>query len=182
MTSQYIAIITILSIIICFYFMKYKEQSVFIDENKKLKKENKKIKLELKYLQQYKTDISKTFKILNTELNLISNHIKNEQQPTSNILNSLISTGTTDIFNNMINQFLTSDEIQQEQQQEHLQEHLEDHLEDHLQEHLAERQQEHLQEHLQDNQQEHLQINYVPLNGHYSQLLLRQPIIEYDIV
>ncbi len=85
--GQYIIVICIISILLWYYYSKYKDhddkyipvmvrQSELMHENEVLKKENKKLKLRLKYLENYKNDVSKTFKILDNELGLINEHIK----------------------------------------------------------------------------------------------------------
>jgi hypothetical protein len=113
-------------------------QSELLHQNTKLKDENKKLKLRLKYLENYKNDVSKTFKILDNELGLINEHIKNknthntpssqtedqnsdEQVPnhfrttfTPNVLNSLLRTSqessqSDTAFNSVFNRFLTGD-------------------------------------------------------------------------
>ncbi len=79
-----IIIISILVILLWFYFMKYSEQeskylSVMLKQKQvisKLKVENVKMKSELKYLHNYKNDVSKTFQILDNELVMINDRIK----------------------------------------------------------------------------------------------------------
>lgn len=183
--SQYVVIICILSILLWFYFMKHKEQETklmpiiikqkdIILENKYLRNENKKIKLKLKYLQQYKNDISKTFKILDNELHLITDHIKHDTDPsliypqppstsipqsTSTPLSSTpLSTSTStstpsDIFNNIFNNFLISREHGEGEEIE-----------------------------IGDSEQNplHVSVNYVPLNGNYRRYLLQEPLDETE--
>jgi hypothetical protein len=140
--TQYIIIICIITILLWYYYTKSKEndnkyipvmirQSELIHDNSKLKQENKKLKLRVKYLENYKNDVSKTFKILDNELVLINEHIKNRasnipESPveesnnfqtslTPSILNSLIRNSTeslepdNNLFNNIFNRFLTGD-------------------------------------------------------------------------
>lgn len=79
-----IIIISILVILLWFYFMKYSEQEgkflpVMLKQKQvisKLKDENVKMKSELKYLHNYKNDVSKTFQILDNELVMINDKIK----------------------------------------------------------------------------------------------------------
>jgi hypothetical protein len=146
--TEHIIIISvfIISILLWFYYIKSKDQddkyvpvmirqSEIIHENNLLKQESKKLKTRIKYLQKYKDDVSKTFRILDNELVLINEHIKRtpqseqlteqEQQHitsfTPSILNSLLNYTNTqnndnhNHDNNIFNQFLT------ENLQEHLQ-------------------------------------------------------------
>ena len=93
--SQHLIIICIVSILLWYYYSKAKEQeskyipimmkhSDLVNENKNLKQENKKLKTKIKYLENYKADVSKTFKILDNELVLINDHIKNGGIPIVN--------------------------------------------------------------------------------------------------
>ena len=141
--AQHIIIICIVSILLWYYYIKSKEQddkyipvmvrhSELMQENSVLKQENKKLRMKLKYLENYKQDVSKTFKILDSELGLINEHIlkkKNQEvqdqqeevsQTHSNnfqnplnptVLNSLIreSQEPSDSLNNIFNRFLTGD-------------------------------------------------------------------------
>lgn len=142
--AQHIIIICIVSILLWYYYIKSKEQddkyipvmvrhSELMHENNVLKQENKKLKLRLKYLENYKQDVSKTFKILDNELGLINEHIlkkknqeiQNQQEEpvpvqtnnnfesslTPTVLNSLIreSQEPSDSLNNIFNRFLTGD-------------------------------------------------------------------------
>jgi hypothetical protein len=65
------------------FFYKYKESQVklksFISKNLSLKLENNSMKSKMKYLETYKDDVSKTFKILDDELLLIKDNLT--QQP-----------------------------------------------------------------------------------------------------
>lgn len=144
----YIIIISILIILLCFYFMKYNENEnkylpVMIKQKQvisQLKDEMIKIKSKLKYLQEYKNDISKTFKILDNELVMINDTIKmqteNVVEPeirpslfqtsfTPSVLSSLINsvsntienepiqttTNESELFSNIFNRFLTGQNI-----------------------------------------------------------------------
>ena len=87
-----IIIISILVILLWFYFMKYSEQEskflpVMLKQKQvisRLKDENIKIKSELKYLHNYKNDVSKTFQILDNELVMINDRIKQTETVPSN--------------------------------------------------------------------------------------------------
>jgi hypothetical protein len=61
------------------FFYKYKESQVklksFISKNLSLKLENNSMKSKMKYLETYKDDVSKTFKILDDELLLIKDNL-----------------------------------------------------------------------------------------------------------
>lgn len=146
--SQHIIIICIVSILLWYYYMKSKEQddkylpvmirqSELMHENSKLKQENKKLKMRIKYLENYKNDVSKTFKILDNELGLINEHIKQTRPPqnslnenisvppnnsnvfrtsvTPSVLNTLLQTSqepsvqSDNLFNNIFNRFLTGE-------------------------------------------------------------------------
>lgn len=141
--TQYIIIICIITILLWYYYTKSKEndnkylpmmirQSELIQENSQLKQDNKKLKLRVKYLENYKNDVSKTFKILDNELLLINEHIKQNRQAntttttpqeepntfqtnlTPSVLHSLIrnsneSLQSDNLFNNIFNRFLTGD-------------------------------------------------------------------------
>lgn len=109
--------LTFLTIIISlcityFYYTKYKEyEREFYILNKKHDKaivENDNYKLRIKDLQKYKNDVSKTFKILDNELNHINNHVERQNQlqlqrqnNDSNFNN--VNLLTTDILTNLIN-------------------------------------------------------------------------------
>ena len=91
--TQHIIIICIITILLWYYYTKSKDnddkyipvmirQSELLHENTRLKQDNKKLKIRVKYLENYKSDVSKTFKILDSELGLINDHIKNKQPPT----------------------------------------------------------------------------------------------------
>ena len=159
---QYI-IIFVISIFLWYYYTQYKEkdnkyipmmirQSELLEENEVLKEENTKLKSKIKYLELYKNDVSKTFKILDNELEVINEHLKNkqgqrqqhqEQNVTSmnpGLLNSLFNhiqnNPTESPFNHiqnnpsesLFNQLVTSDMLyesdeQQEQTEQEEQEH-----------------------------------------------------------
>ena len=144
-----IIIICILSILLWFYFMKYSEHEikylpVMVKQKQvisQLRNENLKLKSKLKYLQTYKNDVSKTFQILDNELVMINDKLKQESLPieqtqtplfqtsfTPSILNSLLNSVNTDltteiqntaplrnptddIFNNIFNRFLTGQDM-----------------------------------------------------------------------
>lgn len=83
-----ICIVCIVCILLWFYYTKSTEQdnkyipiSQLVNENTTLRKEVKKLRTRLKYLERYKTDLSKTFKILDSELVLINDHLKKTQTP-----------------------------------------------------------------------------------------------------
>jgi hypothetical protein len=143
--TQYLIVICVITILLWYYYIKSKEQddkylpvmirqSELMHENTKLKQDNKKLKMRIKYLENYKNDVSKTFKILDNELGLINDHIKqrntippneqvneqiNEQtfrtSVTPTVLNSLLRTSqepsypSDGLFNNIFNRFLTGD-------------------------------------------------------------------------
>lgn len=140
--TQHLIIICVVTILLWYYYIKSKEQddkylpvmirqSELMHENTKLKQENKKLKMRIKYLENYKNDVSKTFKILDNELGLINEHIKqrgtvplNEpvSEPTTfrtsvtpSVLSSLLRTSqepvhpSDGLFNNIFNRFLTGD-------------------------------------------------------------------------
>ena len=131
-------LLLIVSICVSFWFFyKYKESQtklkMTISKNLSLKLENSSIKTKMKYLETYKTDVSKTFKILDDELLLIKDNLtQNPQQQqiststnqqtlprhrvsllTPSVLTSLMTNETQvqpsqDVFNNIFNRFLTS--------------------------------------------------------------------------
>lgn len=107
-----IVVICILSILLWYYYTKYNEYPLALYN---LREINNKLKTKIKYLENYKNDVSKTFKILDTELVLINEHINDnknnnlfETSVTPNILSSLLSPDNPS-FNNIFNQFLTRD-------------------------------------------------------------------------
>lgn len=115
--TQHLIIICITTILLWYYYIKSKEQddkylpvmmrqSELLHENAKLKQENKKLKLKLKYLENYKNDVSKTFKILDNELGLINEHIKTKTGTTTEQSEQNSSVPNTNIPNS--NSFRTS--------------------------------------------------------------------------
>lgn len=96
-----IIIISILVILLWFYFMKYSEQEskflpVMLKQKQvisKLKDENVKMKSELKYLHNYKNDVSKTFQILDNELVMINDKIKQTETISSDQVQNSTQTG-----------------------------------------------------------------------------------------
>lgn len=115
--TQQIVVICILSILLWYYYMKSTECSDLTTQVKKLK-------TKVKYLESYKNDVSKTFKILNNELVLINEHIQTndinltnrntnsfETNVTPNILNDLLLSQDSNTFNSMFNQFLTGGDL-----------------------------------------------------------------------
>ena len=87
--TQSMIIICIIIILLWYYYIstekgdKYvstmMEHSTLLQENIKLKQENKKLRVKLKYLENYKNDISKTFKILDNELGMINEHLQHNR-------------------------------------------------------------------------------------------------------
>ncbi len=77
-------ICVILGLMVFYYYNKFQDSEMeYISLHKKFDQvytENQKIKTRLKDLQYYKNDVSKTFKILDKELEQISDHI-NKQNP-----------------------------------------------------------------------------------------------------
>lgn len=88
-----------------YYFHKSNEsrrnQKKFFDKLNFLWIENQKLKVKIKELQSYKNDVSKTFKILDTELNLINEQLKTRQETTNSLENS-VSLLTPEILNNLM--------------------------------------------------------------------------------
>jgi len=78
-------------------YVKYQEYQYktfqLLSKNHLLEIENQKMKTKIRYLQNYKTDVSKTFKILNNELSLIKENLPENSVNilTPQIFNSLIS-------------------------------------------------------------------------------------------
>lgn len=113
MNQVSIIVICVLSILLWYYYMKSNEYNPLILN--KLRDNNLKLKTKIKHLENYKNDVSKTFKILDNELVLINEHIHDNKTENSfqtsvtpNLLNNLLSpeNGT---FNSIFNQFLTGD-------------------------------------------------------------------------
>ena len=156
--------IIILIIIALLWYHFTEPRSRLINENTCLKNQCKILKTRVKYLEKYKNDVSKTFKILDNELVMINDHIKRQQEPnTPNILNNLFGDSTTNSFNSMFNRFLTSD-IQEQQE-----------LPQELQEQPQEQPQELEPQPIEPQETQELMellINYVPLNSQYRKYLL----------
>ena len=107
MTTNLI-IVCILAFLLWYYFIKAKENESknlqISNEICQLYTENQKLKKKNNFLQEYKNDISKTFKILNNELVVINEKVKNNPElktnfTDQNIINSLfnnINTQSTD--------------------------------------------------------------------------------------
>ncbi len=70
-------IIVIIGIVALFYYQKYKEVQM---NYSKLYHKFTHMKAQVKELQMYKNDISKTFQILDTELDTINKHIQRQSQ------------------------------------------------------------------------------------------------------
>jgi hypothetical protein len=79
MSTSWLLVVGIVSIALVFYYFKYTESQVKIVEllskNHLLDIENQKLKTKVKYLHNYKNDVSKTFKILDNELKIIKKNI-----------------------------------------------------------------------------------------------------------
>ncbi len=72
-----ISIIAFLSSVVLYLYVKNKEKDNIKEYiNKSLVEENENMKKELEYLRNYKTDISKTFRILDNELHLIKSELQ----------------------------------------------------------------------------------------------------------
>ena len=124
--SQHLIIICIVSILLWYYYTKSKEQddkyipvmirqSELLNENNLLKQDNKKLKTKIKYLENYKNDVSKTFKILDNELVLINDHIKNQSNglnTTTTTINTSPQQHITSVTPNILNSLLRHEEIQ----------------------------------------------------------------------
>ena len=204
--AQHIIIICIISILLWYYYIKSKEQddkyipvmvrhSELMQENSVLKQENKKLKMKLKYLENYKQDVSKTFKILDNELGLINEHIKKksdeiptqeeEEQPQQvpqttfetslnpSILNSLIrESQEPDTINSIFNRFLTGDVnfMNSLSSQE-----VPDEREAQIQEVSLNPTEQTPNEERRLPAEVHFSVNYLPLNSSYRQFLIRRP-------
>ena len=97
MTSLYV-IICILFVLLFFYYNQYTE---LYTTNQKNIETLKHLKSKVKYLQTYKNDISKTFKILNNELTYINEKISNTQ--TNQNISSLTPEMLNTLFETMTN-------------------------------------------------------------------------------
>ena len=124
MTNNIITILLVGGIVwIC--YVKYQEYQYktlqLLSKNHLLEIENQKMRAKIRYLQNYKTDVSKTFKILNNELSLIKENLPENTDHilTPQVFNSLTgsspqtshsesSSGTaSDIFSTLFNRFLS---------------------------------------------------------------------------
>ena len=114
-----IILVFIISILLWFYYIKSKDQddkyipvmirqSQLINENNILKRETKKLKSRIKYLEKYKEDVSKTFRILDNELVMITDHINkntNQQEQEQFPLQQEITSMTPDILSTLLNTY-----------------------------------------------------------------------------
>jgi hypothetical protein len=100
--STNIIIICILAFLLWYYFIKSKEYEI---KSIELYNENVKIKKKNNFLQEYKNDISKTFKILNNELIVINDKVKNNPELNTNLLGQGI---VNSLFNNINSQTQTT--------------------------------------------------------------------------
>jgi hypothetical protein len=96
MTNNIITILLVGAIVwVC--YVKYQEYQYktlqLMSKNHLLEIENQKMRTKIRYLQNYKTDVSKTFKILNNELSLIKENLPENSVNilTPQIFNSLMS-------------------------------------------------------------------------------------------
>lgn len=110
MTNNIITILLVGAIVwVC--YVKYQEYQYktlqLMSKNHLLEIENQKMKTKIRYLQNYKTDVSKTFKILNNELSLIKENLPENSVNilTPQIFNSLMSSEpeTPDVNANVAN-------------------------------------------------------------------------------
>ncbi len=101
--NEYMLIICII-IILLYYYTKGDLFSPLIQhyQHVKLKNENKKLKKRIKYLEEYKNDISKTFKILDNELELINRHIKNTGEDTTFNTDRFSTSITPSVLNSLL--------------------------------------------------------------------------------
>ena len=144
-----IIIISILIILLWFYIYIYNEHEskylpVMVKQKhviSQLKDENSKMKSKLKYLQNYKNDVSKTFQILDNELVMINDKIKQQNESltpqvqsstqthsrlprslfqtsfTPSILSTLLNSASTNLFNTeQIEQTEQTEQIEQTEQ------------------------------------------------------------------
>lgn len=88
-----------------YYFTKFNDirrnQKKIFDRVNFFWIENQKLRVRLKELQSYKTDVSKTFKILDTELNMINDQLKTRQEYPQSFSNN-ISLLTPEILTNLM--------------------------------------------------------------------------------
>jgi len=116
-------VIGILTVTLWFYYNESRLKMIeLLSKNHILEVENQKLKTKVKYLHNYKTDVSKTFKILDNELKIIKNNIiPTEDVPprvsllTPDILTSLMNVEdqeenvpNANMFSSIFNRFLTS--------------------------------------------------------------------------
>jgi hypothetical protein len=85
MTSHLSTIICVIfGVVSLYYFNKYLDKQREFDKLHEkfsgIHLENQKMKSRIKDLQSYKDDVSKTFKILDNELLMINEHLKNQEQ------------------------------------------------------------------------------------------------------
>lgn len=213
--TQHLIVICVVTILLWYYYIKSKEQddkylpvmirqSELMHENTKLKQENKKLKMRIKYLDNYKNDVSKTFKILDNELGLINEHIKqrgnvqNNEPPHLNesntfrtsvtppVLNSLLRTSqepmpSDGLFNNIFNRFLTGDmnftQLPLHSQESEQDTPTQEQTNEHESQahHQSEQTNEHeTQENPQLQSSVSFSVNYLPLNSSYRQYLIRR--------
>jgi hypothetical protein len=103
--------INILTIFLFFAFLYYfnrfnelrRTHKRIFDKVNHLWIDNQKLRVKMKELQSYKNDVSKTFKILDTELNMINEHLKirQEHQPSATF-NGNVSLLTPEILTNLM--------------------------------------------------------------------------------
>lgn len=88
-----------------YYFTKFNDirrnQKKIFDRVNFFWIENQKLRVRIKELQSYKTDVSKTFKILDTELNMINEQLRTRQEQTPSFNNN-ISLLTPEILTNLM--------------------------------------------------------------------------------
>lgn len=163
--TQHIILISIISILLYYFITSTNDHNIhstLYNENILLRRETKKLKTKIKYLERYKNDVSKTFKILDNELCLINNNI-NEHIKNNNIVvdnadadndnnngNGNDNGNQNSIFNNIFNRFLTGNEVEPENLEQ-------------------QNQSEECEEEIR------VSVNYMPLNSNYRQYLLNVP-------
>lgn len=211
--TQHLIVICVVTILLWYYYIKSKEQddkylpvmirqSELMHENTKLKQENKKLKMRIKYLDNYRNDVSKTFKILDNELGLINEHIKqrgnvqNTEPPhlnesnafrtsvTPTVLNSLLRTSqepvsSDGLFNNIFNRFLTGDmnftQVPLQSQEQENEQDSSPQEQPLPQPQSEQNNEQETQEHPSQLQSSvSFSVNYLPLNSSYRQYLIRR--------
>ncbi len=105
-----VILILITGTIALFYYQKYKDLQL---DYARLQSKMSGMKAQLRELEMYKNDVSKTFQILDNELNTINEHIKRQQPPTQERLASDI---LTTLINNSNNQSIVREEEQAHEQ------------------------------------------------------------------